>query len=203
MAESGAEKKSYSSSAPTRKGYQRSGEKRLKQLLTVVVLLICCVASFYFFRNTMMLESSDEYQDDSASMPDPEVTKEIGEIEATEKDMVSMGKASSLAMQTALLAEVSGRYPLSPTSTLVPPEPPKPPEAIAEEIIEPDPPQVTVVAIMITGDDTVAMVDVLGEDGGLIVRKGSSFSNGTAKITKIDAKGVTFTWMKKSYTVSM
>jgi hypothetical protein len=124
-------------------------------------------------------------------------------MDSTEKDMVSMRKASSSAMQTALLAEVSGRLPLAPTSRLVPPIPVQPEIQLPQEVIEPDPPQVTVIAIMITDGEAVAMIDVLGEEGGLIVRRGSSFSNGSAKITKIDTKGVTFTWMKKSYTIKM
>ena len=66
---------------------------------------------------------------------------------------------------------------------------------------EPDPPTMRVKAVMITDSDSVAIVDVDAIDGsetGLLVRRGSKFSGGTARVTKIDSKGVTFTWMKKS-----
>jgi hypothetical protein len=193
-----------SSASPTRKGSQRSGKNRLKQIVIVLILLACCAASVYFFRETMTLLSQDEsFIDDSVKPPDPEVVKEVAEMDSTEKDTVSIKKALSLAMQTALLAEVSGRLPIAPTSKLVPQIPQPEIQLPTEVVIEPDPPQVTVIAIMITEGEAVAMIDVLGEEGGLIVRRGSSFSNGSAKITKIDTKGVTFTWMKKSYTIKM
>ncbi|MDR3332082.1 MAG: hypothetical protein LBT08_05585 [Synergistaceae bacterium] len=132
-----------------------------------------------------------------------EIDNEIVDIGETESDVTGISRASTMVMQTALLAEVSGRYPVAPASVLAPPPPPTSISLPSVEVIEPDPPEVTVIAIMITDSDKVAMVDVLGEVGGLIVRQGSSFAGGTAKVTKIDAKGVTFIWMKKSYTITV
>ncbi|MDR1481071.1 MAG: hypothetical protein LBI74_00425 [Synergistaceae bacterium] len=208
MADFASDKKSQisfsSMSPPTRKGLQRAGKNKMRQLLIIVALFASCVASFYFFRTTMMLLSGEvSFYRDTASTPDPEVVREIGEMDSTQRDMISVRKASSFAMQTALLAEVSGRLPIAPTSKLAPPITLQPEILPPEIVIEPDPPRVTVIAIMITDGEAVAMIDVLGEEGGLIVRRGSSFSDGSAKITKIDAKGVTFTWRKKNYIITM
>ena len=103
-------------------------------------------------------------------------------------------------MQTALMAETQSRLPVDVPTTLVA-------EALVipgteEIIIEPEPPSLTVVAVMITDTDSAALINVDGEQD-ILVRKGTKFSEGTATITKIDAKGVTFTWRKKSYQVTL
>lgn len=177
--------------------------RRALQAIVLLFLLGCCAASAYFFMISFgMIEKSDVGSFMPPPMADPKINEEGKELDGTTNDLSIMGKATSMAMQTALLAEISGKLPMAPAEALSPA-----PAASAgpgeEVIIEPDPPQVTVIAIMITDKDKIAMIDVLGEDGGLIVRQGSKFSDGTARVTKIDAKGVTFTWMKKSYTVVM
>lgn len=185
------------------KGKRASGEKKTKQILLILVLIMCCAASGYLFTRINVIDQEREAAIvTTPPLPDAATVAESKEVQDTEASMITLGKASNVVMQTALLAEVSGRLPVAPVSALskVMPAPPIPLNPL-EEPEEPDPPKVTVVAIMIKDRDRVAMVDVEGEDGGLIVRPGSSFSSGTAKITKIDSKGVSFTWMKKSYTI--
>ena len=187
------------------KGRRASNEKRTKQILLILVLFMCCAASVYLFMQTNKIEQERQLLE-LPTMVEPDVATEAEkkEVQDTQVSMITLGKASNVVMQTALLAEVSGRVPVAPMTALNKVLPP-PPIVIdpIEELEEPDPPKVTVVGIMIKDRDRVAMVDVEGEDGGLIVRPGSTFSSGTAKITKIDSKGVSFTWMKKSYTVHM
>ena len=178
--------------------------RRVVQAILLLILLGCCGASAYLFMISFgVIETSDTGSYMPPPMADPKIGEEGKELDGTTNDLTIMGKATSMAMQTALLAEISGKLPMAPAEALSPTiaAPVGPGEG--EVIIEPDPPQVTVIAIMITDKDKIAMIDVLGEDGGLIVRQGSKFSEGTARVTKIDAKGVTFTWMKKSYTVVM
>ena len=180
-------------------------DKRKRQLLLILILIICCALSFYFFKNTMALVDDQMFVDQEITEPNIELATETKDIQETADNLTSITRASGMAMQTALLAEVSGKYPVAPTTLLMPPviDTPSGPQIVEEIPLEPEPPLVTVLAVMITDSDKVAMLDVAGEDGGLIVRQGSSFSNGTAKVTKIDSKGVTFTWMKKNYQVSI
>ncbi|MDR1965766.1 MAG: hypothetical protein LBQ36_03575 [Synergistaceae bacterium] len=202
MADSSSAKKpvvsSRSKQAP--RGHQ---ENNTKKMLGIIVMLLCCAASFYFYWTTMQVLRNNEDQLSQANMtiaaPDPEAEKEKKEIGDAEVGLKNLSVSSRQAMNTALLAETQSRYPLdlpitlTPTVTL---------PSGADIVIEPDPPFVTVVAIMITDSDRVAMLNIDGEEG-VLVRQGSKFSNGTARITKIDAKGVTYTWMKKSIQVSL
>ncbi len=193
---------------------QAGGKKRTGALLAIVLLFACCAASFYVYMNTMQtIRDKDVSFSSGTREPSAESLSEAKELETTGGEYANMGRATSMAMQTALLAEISGKYPVAQPAMLIPPvttvsegegdgiEEPIP-EDIPQEF-EPDPPQVTVTAIMISGQDKIAMVDVLGEETGMVVRQGTKFSGGEARITKIDEKGVTFTWMEKSYTVVM
>jgi hypothetical protein len=131
--------------------------------------------------------------------PDPEAEVEKNEIVTAEEGLNNLSTASTRAMQTALLAETQNRFPLDIPATLGPSAQPDP--VLGEIVIEPDPPSLTVVAVMITDTDSAALINVDGEQD-ILVRKGTKFSEGTATITKIEAKGVTFTWRKKSYQVT-
>ena len=194
---------------------QAGGKKRSGALLAILLLFACCAASFYIYMNTMQtIRNRDSDLLGDMPMPDMESLSEAKELEATGEEFTSMGRATSMVMQTALLAEISGKYPVAQPATLIPPVVESvgdaegagsSAEAIVEDAqeFEPDPPQVTVVAIMISGQDRIAMVDILGEEAGMIVRQGTKFSGGEARITKIDEKGVTFTWMGQSFTVVM
>ncbi|MDL2263028.1 hypothetical protein LJC31_00085 [Synergistaceae bacterium OttesenSCG-928-I11] len=194
---------------------QTGGKKRTGALLAILILFACCAASFYVYMNTMqtMRDRNDGFLSEIPE-PDTESLSEAKELETTGGEYVSMGRATSMVMQTALLAEISGKYPVAQPAALIPPvvetaegmtgdgaeEPVL--EDVPEEF-EPDPPQLTVIAIMISGQDKIAMVDILGEETGMVIRQGTKFSGGEARITKIDEKGVTFTWMGNSYTVVM
>ena len=196
-----------SSSARKSGGAQRSrqaartGESSTTKLLKLLAMVICCAGAGYFFWTNLQIINAN---DDAISMarmpqaPDQGMENEKKEIEEAEDGLQNVTKSSSQAMQVALLAEVQNRYPLDLPTSLVS----TPSVAIELAPVEPDPPSVTVVAIMITDTDRVAMVNVDGENG-ILMRQGTSFSEGKARITKIDEKGVTFTWMRKNYQVSL
>ncbi|MDR1651033.1 MAG: hypothetical protein LBR87_04535 [Synergistaceae bacterium] len=179
------------------------GEPSSKKLLRIVLLVACCAGSVYFFWTTMQLLDQNEAAMQDAQMevrvPDPVAEKEKKDIEEAEQGLSSLTRASSQAMRVAFLAEVQSKFPLDIPMALVPSVAPSPGSDI---VIEPDPPMVTVVAIMITDADRAAIVSIDGEDG-VLVRQGTKFSGGSARITKIDARSVTFTWMRKSYQVSL
>lgn len=188
----------------------KGGKNRTASLIIILLLLLLCAGSFYGYMLTMkMMDENESTLHADVPLPDMKSIEEAKELEKTADEYASMGTATTLAMQTALLAEISGRFPVGEASELVViAEAAEASEraALGEEepvVIEPDPPQVTVLAIMIAGQDRIAMVDIFGEDTGLVVRQGTKFSEGDARITKIDEKGVTFTWMGKSYTVAM
>ena len=179
----------------------KAGESSSAKLLRVLLLLICCVGAGYFFWSNMQIVDANERAINRAQMPqppDPAMEAEKEEIGVAEEGMHNVTRSSSHAMQVALLAEVQSKYPLDLPSSLVASS-----SAIVELApIEPDPPMVTVVAIMITETDRVAMVNVDGEEG-ILMRQGTRFSEGSATITKIDEKGVTYTWRRRNYQVSL
>ena len=179
----------------------KTGENSTAKLVMMVVMVICCAATGYFFWTNLQIIDANENAISQARMPkppDPATESEKKDIEATEEGLRNTTKSSSQAMHVALLAEVQSRYPLDLPVSLVA----SPSASIADVVIEPDPPMLTVVAIMITDNDKVALVNVDGDEG-VLVRQGTKFSEGKARITKIDAKGVTFSWMKKNYQVTL
>jgi hypothetical protein len=164
-------------------------------------MIVCCAGAAYFFWSNLQIIDANENAANLARMPqppDPATESEKKEIAEAEEGLQTVTKSSSQAMQVALLAEVQSKYPLDLPASLVAARV----ETGVVDYIEPDPPMVTVVAIMITDTDRIALVNVDGEQG-VLVRQGTRFSEGKARITKIDAKGVTFTWMRKNYQVSL
>jgi hypothetical protein len=132
--------------------------------------------------------------------PDPTAEVEKNEIATAEEGLNNLSTSSTRAMQTALMAETQNRLPVDLPVTLVTTYSAGP---IIDEIpVEPEPPSLTVVAVMITDTDSAALINVDGEQD-ILVRKGTKFSEGTATITKIDSKGVTFTWRRKNYQVTL
>jgi hypothetical protein len=188
-----------SSAAATRT--RAAKQSKMGQYVILLFLLICFMASLYIFKQTLdSAEEASNLPQHSPSPPSEAVVKESQQIEQLGADLTGMTMSTTLAMQTAGMAEQIGRLPVASSAAL---SPPPPPPTFQEEIIEPDPPAVRVKAVMITEGDSVAIIDIEGEESGLLVRRGSKFSNGTARVTKIDSKGVTFTWMKKSYPVAV
>jgi hypothetical protein len=189
---------SKSSAATTRARAARPS--KIGQIVVLLLLFVCFAASLYFFKQTMdAVSSSQDTPDPPPPVASKEVQDESNEVDKLGGDLSGMAMSTSLAMQTADMAEQIGRLPVASPSTLSPPPPPP----SMQEVYEPDPPVMRVKAVMITDSDSVAVVDIDGEERGLIIRRGSKFSNGTARVTKIDSKGVTFTWMKKSYLVAV
>lgn len=179
--------------------------KNTTQLLVIVLLFACCAMSAFFFVKIRNIVSQKERNDlPPPVMTNVEALKEAEDLKAMGVEIDTMNKQRDVVMQTARLAEVSGILPVAPDSVLASLTPAHSPllEGGVPQI-EPEPPKVTVLAVMILNKERVALVDVDGEDGGLIVRPGNKFSNGTARIVKIDAKGVTFVWRKKRYEVAM
>ena len=205
MADSSASRKSAAAAAAAAKSRQaaRGGEGGSRKLLLSLLLLICCGAAGYFTWSTLQLLQSADDSLQTFMMPqppDPAAEVEKNEIATAEEGLNNLSTSSTRAMQTALMAETQSRLPVDVPTTLVA-------EALVipgteEIIIEPEPPSLTVVAVMITDTDSAALINVDGEQD-ILVRKGTKFSEGTATITKIDAKGVTFTWRKKSYQVTL
>jgi hypothetical protein len=182
------------------------GEASGQKALRVIVMLICCgVAGFLLWNNLQIAAQNEEAIDNARrpQQPDAAMKKEEEEIGDVEKGIQSMAYASSQAMRVALHAETQSKFPLDVEESLTNNRNPAPiPGEVNQPAPEPDPPMVTVMAVMITDTDKVALVNVDGEQG-ILMRQGSKFSEGKARITKIDAKGVTFTWMRKSYQVSL
>jgi hypothetical protein len=200
MADSSASRKSAAAAAKSRQA-ARGGDGGSRKLILSVLLFICCCGAGYFTWSTLqLLQSADDALQifEMPQPPDPAAEVEKKEIATAEEGLNNLSTSSTRAMQTALMAETQGRLPLGSLT-----QPSLEPEPVFGEIpIEPEPPSLTVVAIMITDADSAALINVDGEQD-ILVRKGTKFSEGTATITKIDAKGVTFTWRRKSYQITL
>jgi hypothetical protein len=202
MAEAVAKKSTALLSKPSAAATRTRAARQSKrgQIVILLFLLMCFAASLYVFKMTMDSAAiSSNLPEPRPSEPSDAVVKESTEVEKLGSDFSGMTMSTTLAMQTAGMAEQIGRLPVASPATLSPPLPP--PDPSPE--YEPDPPVIRVKAVMITEGDSVAIIDVEGDESGLLVRRGSKFSNGDARITKIDSKGVTFTWMRKSYPVAV
>ena len=177
------------------------GEPQTAKLAKVLLMTICCAAAGYLFRTNLQLTYA---RDDAvlraaiAQLPDPVAQAQTREIEAIEDELRNMSKSSSQASRLAMLAEARGKYPLDVPASLTDPFS----APVAEFTFEPDPPFVRVTAVMITDFDRIALLNVDGEEG-IMVRQGAVFSDGRARITRIDEKGVTFSWIGKDYRASL
>jgi hypothetical protein len=205
MADSSASRKSAAAAVAAAKSRQaaKGGEDNSRKLMLSMLLLVCCCGAGYFTWSTRQLVRNADDALETVSQPqppDPVAEAEKNEIATAEEGLNNLSTSSTRAMQTALMAETQGRLPLDLPMTLVVSTPVV--VGIDEIPIEPEPPSLTVVAVMITDTDSAALVSVDGEQD-ILVRKGTKFSEGTATITKIDAKGVTFTWRKKSYQITL
>ena len=205
MADSSSSRKAGGAASRSRQTAMR-GEASGQKALRVIVMLICCgVAGFLLWNNLQIVAQSEEaIENASRAQPhDPAMKKEEEEIGDVEKGIQSMAYVSKNTMTVALHAETQNKFPLDVEESLISGRPiPSENVGIVLPPPEPDPPTVSVTAIMITDTDKVALMNVDGEQG-ILMRQGSKFSEGKARITKIDAKGVTFTWMRKSYQVSL
>ncbi|MDR3077027.1 MAG: hypothetical protein LBU26_06965 [Synergistaceae bacterium] len=201
MADSSSRKSG--AAAPRTRQAQNMGESSSKKLIRILLMIVCCAGAAYFFWTTLQIISDNEearQEMHRPQPPDPVTETEKSEIASAEESLQNVSKSSSQAMQIALLAEVQNKYPVDLPVSLVVNQGPNP--GPIEPVIEPEPPMLTVMGILDTGTDKSALVNVDGEQG-VLMRVGTKFSEGKARITKIDAKGVTFTWMKKSYQVSV
>jgi len=200
MAEGRAGKKSSSSS----KGKPGLKENRATQFLTLLLLAGCCFASvFLYLGTTKLVQGAYSTPPTVSTAADANTAAESKEVQDTQDAVASLGRASSQVAQSAMLAEISGRKPFGTPASLVASQGGASAALSGVIIEEEQPPTVKVVAVMIKGTDRIAMIDVDGEEGGLVVRQGSKFSEGKARITQINPEGVKFTWMKKNYEVSM
>jgi hypothetical protein len=197
-------KKSGGGAASRSRQAVKTGEPSSKKLFKILMMLICCAGAGYFFWTTMqIIEMSDDalQQVVRPQPPDPATENEKHEIQAAEEGIQNMSKSASQAMFVALHAETQSKYPLDLPTSLVRPDPTPGPVG-PEVVVEPDPPLVTVRAIYMDENVQMAMASVDGEEG-VLLKVGTKFSEGKARVTKIDAKGVTFVWMRKSFQASL
>lgn len=188
-------------------GARQGAPSKKGALLSIFLLAGCCAASVWMYLQTMsILDEHSAYRMPPSGPPDRVIQNEMNDIDKTSKEYSNLVRATASVMQTALLAEVSSKNPVGTEAALLAS---RLPASVAVELppeLEVDPPTVTVVAVMLAGKDrkdTIAMINILGEETGLVIKVGSKFSNGEATVTKIDEKGVTYRWMGKSYTAGI
>jgi hypothetical protein len=194
-------KKSGGGTASRSRQATKAGEPSSNKLVKILLMFICCAAAGYFFWTTMqIIETSDDalQQVIMPQPPDPATENEKREIQAAEEGLQNMSKSSSQAMFVALHAETQAKLPVDLPTSLVRRDP-TPDPVPGEIVVEPDPPAVTVVILYMDEADKVrvANANVDGKEG-VLLKVGTKFAEGKARVTKIDEKGVTFVWMRKS-----
>lgn len=188
----------------------RARGANVRFILVGLLMIAFCALSIHTYMSVMKtIRDRDSALTSIASLPDLATVAEGTDLENISAEFALLSRASALAMQSTLLAAMSERYPVAHASSLAP--------IIADAMAargaatasdaadeyELDPPSVEVVAIVIQGKDRMAMINVLGEDTGLIVRRGTKFSAGTAVVTKINEGSVAFSWMDREFKVEM
>lgn len=177
-------------------------------ILPLIFLLVCSGVSAWIYIKMMGIMS---VRGSSTLRREPQVDREgiaeARDLETLGIEYVSMRQVTDMVVQTAMLAETSSREPVARLAASFPPETFQASVVIDSDIpqeLELDPPMVELVAVMIVSPrEKIAMINVVGEESGAVVREGHTFSGGTAKITKIDEKSVTYRWMEKTITVSI
>lgn len=185
------------------KSAHQTGKKQLFSIVMILILFLACAVTGYFLMSArdLVAEKEDIENAEPLTVPDTQMDADAKAVEVAGQDVQTLDATASVAVQTAQHAEISGKFPIGPQMALFSDRPID--LGLPSDYIEPDPPQVSVVGIMVTEKNRIAMLNILGEDDAKVVRVGTKFADGAARVTKIDKKGVTFTWMKKSYTVTM
>ena len=179
----------------------QAGKKQFMSIVLILILFVACAASVYFFISTRSLIEEMEMSGGEEVVVPEDDKLQADELAKAGEQIQTVDTTSSLALQLARHAEISGKFPVGPQIALFSDRPID--VGIPSDYIEPDPPQVSVIGIMITEKGRIAMLNILGEDDAKVVRVGTKFADGAARVTKIDEKGVTYTWLRKSYTITM
>lgn len=166
---------------------------RLVRVLIVLLLLAGTIWSGYLLKEMVELVREEKVPQVPAST---KVDEEIKRLEGVVENFESAVLARSGSTQLSVLAATISRKPFVP-----PPPPEKEPSADAEDVtkesVEP-PPYVEVRAIMVKGQDAVAVLDIEGEGNGIIMKQGGTFGNGKGRVVRITAEKVVFTWAGQS-----
>ena len=180
---------------------KQAKEKTVISLLIVMVLALGFAWSFVVFRKTEAILSGEYAQQllETPSVPDTTAKDEITAVQQTNTALASIGEARRQSMQTALLAEATGRFPIANGEMIPALRAAVVQQADPEAVIEDSPPSITVRAVLLLGQTAIATIDIAGEGDGIIVQPGTRFDGGSGKILSINSKGVKYQWKKKRY----
>ncbi|MFP4482468.1 MAG: hypothetical protein ACLFN0_06710 [Thermovirgaceae bacterium] len=163
----------------------------LFRVLIVLLLLAATIWSGYLLKEMVELVREEKVPQVPAS---GKVDEEIARLDGVVESFESAVLARSGSTQLSVLAATISRKPF------VPPPPPQEESSAedaeaqaAREPAEP-PPYVEVRAILVKGQDAVAVINVEGEGSGIVVKKGATFGNGKGRVVRITAEKVVFTW---------
>ena len=182
---------------------KQAKEKTIISLLILTVLTLGCAWSFMQFQKTQAILSGEytSQMQEAPPQPDTAAKDEIQGVQQTNTALSSIGEARRQSMQTALLAEATGRFPIANGETIPALRaaivvPAGSGEAV---VVEDSPPAITVRAVLLLGQTAIATIDIADEGDGIIVQPGTRFDGGSGKILSITSKGVKYQWKKKRY----
>ena len=179
---------------------KQTKEKTIISLLILTVLTLGCAWSFMQFQKTQAILSGEYTSQIQETPPQPDTAAkdEINAVQQTNTALSSIGEARRQSMQTALLAEATGRFPIA-NGEMIPALRVAIVQTDPEAVIEESPPLITVRAVLLLGQTTIATIDIAGEGDGIIVQPGTRFDGSNGRILSIDPKGVKYQWKKKRY----
>ena len=180
---------------------KQAKEKTIISLLIVMVLALGCAWSFMQFQKTQAILSG-EYAlqlQETPPVPDTAAQDEIVGVQQTNTALASIGEARRQSMQTALLAEATGRFPIANGEMIPALRGAVVQQTDPEAVVEDSPPEITVRAVLLLGQTAIATIDIAGEGDGIIVQPGTRFDGGSGKRLSINSKGVKYQWKKKRY----
>lgn len=170
----------------------RSPEERKKAFTFFFLLFILFAAAAFSIRNFITLNAARPRHLPFRSADGGKRTKDV-EIAAEELNM-KLSAFRKLLKNTPQLAELAGAAERSPVSVITPPP------ATAEETRVPEfPPEVKIKSLVVLGDSRACTLEIDGEEADRIFEQGMTFGGGKGRIVSIDAKGVKWKWVNKSY----
>ena len=180
---------------------KQAKEKTVISLLIVMVLALGFAWSFVVFRKTEAILSGEYAQQlqETPPVPDATANEEISAVQQTNAALTSIGEARRQSMQTALLAEATGRFPIANREMIPALRVAVVQQTDPEAVVEDSPPEITVRAVLLLGQTAIATIDIAGDGDGIIVQPGTRFDGGSGKILSINSKGVKYQWKKKRY----
>lgn len=157
--------------------------------LTLLLVVVLSVLNFIWLNKTVEISPAKN----TSSL----VNIKKGRIQADSinQKITSYKRYRDESSRMVIVAETVGVSPISEMQTFI---------VVDKEIAVPEfPPNILIKALIVMDVEKVAILDIEGEPPGMVCRTGTIFGAGKGKITDIDSKGVSWTWVRKKHRINL